>query len=423
MEHIICSHIRGHLDHHSILSRFQHGFRSAHSCVTQLLLTVHDIATMHEKIKQVDIGILDFSKAFDVVPHQRLLNKLGHYGVDGVVRAWISSFLGGRTQKVMVDGTMSEAADVKSGVPQGTVLGPLLFLLFINDLPDEVSPGTVIRLFADDCLVYRPIADINDQLILQHDIDRMMIWADQWGMKFNAAKCNVMRTLGGIHSERFYTMKDQILKEVTHAKYLGVTLSNDLTWSYHIDQVLLKANQKLGFIRRNLRGAPIRSKSIAYFTMVRSSMEYAASIWDPYLQKDINALERVQRRAARWATSQYSNTTSVTGLLQRLNWAPLSLRRRHQKLSLFHSIHTGAVKLNFPRDFGIDYAQRTTRTGSIITADGQTVSHKLHRPVPKRQPLRKSTIVSTIQYWNSLPGEVTALSTSDSFRSALSRLP
>ena len=424
MEHIICSHIRGLLDKPSILSRFQHGFRSGHSCVTQLLLTVYDIATMHDKNKQVDIGILDFSKAFDVVPHQRLLNKLSHYGVDGVIRTWISSFLRGRSQKVVVDGIMSEPADVQSGVTQVTVLGPLLFLLYVNDLPEEVSQGTVIRLFADDCLIYRSINTINDQLILQHDIDRMMIWADQWGMKFNATKCNVMRTLGGIHSERFYTMKNQILKEVSHAKYLGVSLSNDLTWAHHIDQVLLKANQKLGFIRRNLRGAPIRSKSIAYFTMVRSSMEYAAPIWDPYLQKDINALERVQRKAARWATSQYSYTTSVTGLLQNLKWAPLSVRRQHQKLSLFHNIHTGAVKLNFARDFGIEYAQRTTRTGSIFTADGETVSHKLHRPrVPKKPPLRNSTIVSTIPHWNCLPGEVTALSTSDSFRSALSRLP
>jgi hypothetical protein len=191
------------------------------------LLTVHDIASIHDDNTQVDIGILDFSKAFDVVPHQRLLNKLEHYGVDGNIHKWIGSFLRGRTQKVMVDGHMSPAAPVSSGVPQGTVLGPLLFLLFINDLPSLSSQGTRVRLFADDCLIYRPIHDMNDQVILQHDINKLMEWADHWGMSFNASKCNIMRTLGGIHSQRFYHMQGHILQEVTHAKYLGVTLSHD----------------------------------------------------------------------------------------------------------------------------------------------------------------------------------------------------
>ena len=148
MEYIICYHVRDHLDSHSILSPFQHGFRSKHSCETQLLLTVHDIASIHDNNIQVDIGILDFSKAFDVVPHQRLLNKLDHYGINRSIHAWIGSFLGGRSQKVVVDEHKSKPAPVASGVPQGTVLGGLLFLLFINDMPSGVTQGTIICLFA-----------------------------------------------------------------------------------------------------------------------------------------------------------------------------------------------------------------------------------------------------------------------------------
>ena len=130
MEHIICSHIRNHLNIFSILSPFQHGFRSKHSCETKLLLTVHDIASIHDKNTHVDIGILDFSKAFDIVPHQWLLNKLEHYGVTGNIHKGIGSFLRGRLQKVMVDGHMSDPPLVRSGVPQGTILGQLLFFAF-----------------------------------------------------------------------------------------------------------------------------------------------------------------------------------------------------------------------------------------------------------------------------------------------------
>ena len=151
---------------------------------------------------------------------------------------------------------MSDPAPVRSGVPQGTVLGPLPFLLFINDIPSDISSGTSIRLFADDCIIYRPIYGINDQPTLQRDIDKLMDWTDRWVMYFNASKCNVMRTFGGIHSERFYHMKGQILKEVPQANYLGVTLFRDQAWRSHIDSVIAKANQKLGFVKRNLRGAP-----------------------------------------------------------------------------------------------------------------------------------------------------------------------
>lgn len=158
MEHIIVKNILNHLDAHKILVDCQHGFRTKRSCETQLTSFVHDIAKSLHKGSRVDVAIMDFSKAFDKVPHKRLLLKLGHYGIRGSTQRWVEGFLSNRQQRVVVDGVSSAWADVRSGVPQGTVLGPLLFLTYINDLPQcTQSP---IRLFADDCVLYRNIETI-----------------------------------------------------------------------------------------------------------------------------------------------------------------------------------------------------------------------------------------------------------------------
>ena len=212
-----------------------------------------------------------------------------------------------------------------------------------------------------------------------------MDWVEHWDMRFNAAKCNVMRTLGGIHSERFYHMKWQILQEVTYAKYLDVTLSRDQSWRQHIEAVVIKASQNLGFIRRNLRGAPTCSKITAYFTLVCAGLEYAAPVWDPYLCKDIDSIERIQRPAARWVKSQYSYTNSVTSLLKDLRWTPLADWRTNQKLCLLHKIHTGSINLKFG-DFGVSYARRSTRAGSLFTEEGEVVSYKLERSRANKRP-------------------------------------
>ena len=167
-EHIIVSNIMRHLDTNNILTDCQHGFRPRRSCETQLITLVDELVKSLNKGKQHDLAILDFSKAFDRVPHERLLRKLDHHGIRGKTLDWIRAFLTDRTQKVAVEGVASEPIHVKSGVPQGSVLGPILFLVFINDLPASIRSSS--RLFADDCVVYREIRSDNDCQILQDDL-------------------------------------------------------------------------------------------------------------------------------------------------------------------------------------------------------------------------------------------------------------
>ena len=173
LEHIICSHIHKHIDRHGILTAFQHGFRARMSCETQLLVTLHDHLSIRDRGIQIDLAILDFSKAFDTVPHERLLGKLEYYGIQGPILNWTAAFLRGRVQRVVQDGIASDHTTVDSRVHHGTVLGPLLFLIHINDLPQVFTSS--VRLFADDCLLYRPIISQEDQLALQKDLHTIQL--------------------------------------------------------------------------------------------------------------------------------------------------------------------------------------------------------------------------------------------------------
>ena len=179
LEHIVCRHMLKHFERHNILTSLNHGFRAGYSCETQLAVTIEDLTTSFDRGTQTDIAILDFSKAFDTVPHNKLLHKLQAYGICGNLHTWIQSFLCNRHMKVVVEGESSNEVTVDSGVPQGTVLGPLLFLCHINDLPDAVK--SQVRLFADDCLLYREVKSQSDHTILQQDLHNLENWASEWG--------------------------------------------------------------------------------------------------------------------------------------------------------------------------------------------------------------------------------------------------
>ena len=160
-----------HLDHHQIIHENQHGFRLRCSCESQLLLTTDDIVRSMNQSHQVDMAILDFAKAFDKVSHQRLSRKMAYYGIHGTTLYWVMDFLHGRNQQEVIDGETSSPAEVTSGVPQGTVLGPTLFLIYINDIAENIKSN--IRLFADDCVVYRQIDSTQDYVILQEDLNNL----------------------------------------------------------------------------------------------------------------------------------------------------------------------------------------------------------------------------------------------------------
>ncbi|KAI8493409.1 DTW domain-containing protein 2 [Branchiostoma belcheri] len=345
LEHIVHSHMMKHLDTYGILSPAQHGFRKGLSCESQLLLTAQDLAKSIDQNQQVDAAVLDFSKAFDTVPHERLLCKLEHYGISGSLLSWLRAFLTERTQCVVFDGGTSKTVKVTSGVPQGTVLGPLLFLLYINDLPQSVSSH--VRLFADDCLIYRIITKPSDAQGLQSDLDALTGWQNRWLMSFNPSKCHILHITRKRHPILTqYTLCNEILTSVKSHPYLGVHLSDDLRWDTHIKHTTSKAGRVLGVIRRNLTHCPSRVKATCYKALVRPHLEYSATVWDPHTIKGIQAVEAVQRRAARVTLNDYRRTSSVTQMLNDLQWPLLSERRRSARLTTFFKIVHNTVAWN-----------------------------------------------------------------------------
>ena len=220
---------------------------------------------------------MDFSKAFDIVPHNRLLFKLNMYGITGTTHKWLTNFLTMRTQRVVVNGEHSKWTRVKSGVPQGTVMGPLLFLIYLNDLPNNIS--SEVRLYADDCVLYRKMESDNDSKELQRDLDRLYEWQQKWQMRFNAAKCFTLKLYHTKPvSDNVYKLGNSTLEEVQSHLYLGVIISHDLKWGEHVNTIVNKANRVLGVVRRNLHSCPTNLKATAYKSLVRPCLENTCTV-------------------------------------------------------------------------------------------------------------------------------------------------
>ena len=411
MEHIIFSHIMSHIDRHHILIDSQHGFRRGHSTESQLITTINDIAhSMDLDHGQVDAIVLDFSKAFDSVAHKRLLLKLEYYGIREEHLEWIRSWLTERTQSVRVDGELSGAVHVDSGVPQGSVLGPLFFLLYINDISDNTT--SYVKLFADDCLLFRVIRNMQDAIDLQSDLNQLITWSDKWQMNFNASKCHTIHiTRKTKHKVNYqYHMKGTPLLEVPHHPYLGVELDHRLDWNQHVSNITANANKALGFVKRNLSRCSRDIKETAYFTLVRPKLEYATAVWDPYTRNQISDIEMVQRRAARFVMNSYDREASVTSMLNKLGWEDLQTRRQVTRLTTLHKVVHNESPIILPP--GIQFTQRVTR---------QNHARRFIRLSSSQSYYQLSFFPRTIKDWNSLPNNIIDLDNQDQFKSAVQR--
>ena len=231
--------------------------------MSQILSCYNDWCLSRNSSK-VSVIFLDLSKAFDSVPHERLLLKLNRYGIDGQLYLWFRSFLTNRRQRVQIRGSYCEWSPVISGVPQGSILGPIMFLIYVNDIPNIIT--STAKLFADDTKIYRQINKVEDSIALQSDLTALDLWADHWQVKFNPSKCEVMRiTHNRDKSTTRYQVSGTELRNVSNYKDLGVIMANDLTWTKDINETVHKANKFLGLLKRTVGS---KNKDILFFNFV-----------------------------------------------------------------------------------------------------------------------------------------------------------
>ena len=337
-----------------VLSDAQHGFLPRRSCVTNLATYLHHAWTSMSDGCQTDAVYTDFSAAFQSVSHRLLIFKLKNsYHVSGKILDWFGSYLPDREQRVVVNGKSSEWRDVTSGVPEGALLAPLLFALYINDLPMVVNTSQCI-MFADDVKLYHRVRTTSDCEQLQSDLDSLSRWSADWKLRLNASKCFAftlsLKTSPVVHP---YSIGGSVLERVSEVRDLGVILDTKLTFSAHINHTVAKANRALGVLIRSFQtGLPrqkfcMKTLQVTYFANVRSILEYGCVIWGGAARTHVERLKRVQHKFLIWLASRSNNVVahslSYEQLLQTFEMPTLKARRLQYDLVFLRNVYLGQV--------------------------------------------------------------------------------
>ena len=293
-ERVLASKIMDFMETYNKFNTHQHGFRKGRSCLSQLLQHRSEILEGLADGAQVDVIYLDYAKAFDKVDHGILHHKIKAIGVGGKVGIWLYNFLKNRTQQVTVDGALSKVSPVKSGVPQGTVLGPLLFLIMVGDIDKGISSSTLSS-FADDSRLMKMIKRIAETILLQRDLIAVEDWTKENNMSFNYDKFEALRYGMQETNNAPYTINGNPIKELEHVKDLGIWFTNDGSFKYHISQNCITGNKMVGWILRTFDTRDPTYLIPLYKSLVTSRLEYCCQLWSPHSQNEIQQLENVQR--------------------------------------------------------------------------------------------------------------------------------
>ena len=403
-----------HLNANGLVSDSQWGFCPGKSTVTALLSTFHAIFQLLGKGSDVCLIFFDLRKAFDSVPHAALLQHLKDIGLNLHIPQWISSYLCCRKQYGVVDGASSSTTSIPSGVLQGSVLGPLLFLTYINCVADlGFFDGTLISMYADDILLWKPIKCSNDYVYLQTDINNISNCIKSLYLSLNSSKCKyiiVSRKRQPTLPSSGLCLNGEALEHVRSYRYLGILVTETLTWSEHIQQLCSKASRKANWndVQAILLLGKYICSSIHIHNVYRPHLEYAAQLWDPHIKRDIQMSESVQKFACKVCLKCWD--MDYDNMLHCLDLPLLHVRRQHLKLITMFNIINGNIV--FPAGIFNLHQHLSQRNNSSV----------FHRPHSRTNYLYFSYVPNVITVWNTLPVDIRSSSSVSVFKHNLLHL-
>jgi hypothetical protein len=411
LESIIRDHFVEYMILNSLFSDQQYGFVSGRSSTLQLLKVMDEWTSALDEGNSIDCIYMDFMKAFDTVPHKRLLSKLKTYGFTEIMIKWIEEFITGRTQQVRIDGILSDEKVVISGIPQGSVLGPFLFLIYVNDMPDVVRSR--LFLFADDNKVYRVIEkSARDRAILQEDLDELFAWSKIWLMRIHPEKLFGMEIGGNRELPEYdYTVGPMMVRTSNMEKDIGIEIDDKLAFTQHIDTQIKKANSKAGWLRRTFQFLTPKLFRRLYMPVVRSNLEYAVPVWSPHLKTYIDKIEKVQERATKMLPGMKEKTYEER--LKVLNLPTLKYRRlRGDMINAYKMLNGIHEKQLCPlMKMTYDITGRSGRNSLALYQDRCNTNIRKH-----------SFSQRIVAIWNTLPDHVVKAPSVDSFKGRLDKL-
>ena len=409
MERVVYKYMYNHLISNNLIYAKQSGFLTGHSTVYQLIDIYNQIAKSLDSKLSTCIIFCDISKAFDRVWHKGLIFKLQQCGFAGKILHWIKSYLSNRKQKVFVGSSFSDVRLISAGVPQGSVLGPLLFLVYVNDIVEKLL--SISRLFADDTSIAFTSTNTSDiEAIMNQDLQIISDWAKSWQVSFNPNKTEALFICSNSNLVKPNLMFENVpIQFVEHHKHLGLTLSCDGKWHSHIDNLITSSTKILGMMRKIKLSVKRKTLEQLYISFLRPILEYASVVWDGCTQVEKEKIEKVQHEAAR-IVSGLTRSVSLDNLYKEINWSSLSDRRTYQKLLLAYKIKT-----NQTPDYLSDLFPDTI----------ESVPYNLRNPhdftvVNRRTELfSKSFVPSAISLWNKLPNNIKELDSLSKFKHAI----
>ena len=413
MEACLKDNIVDHLSRNKLIKDSQHGFMKRKSCTTNLLHFLEVMTTAHEHQKPMDVVYLDFAKAFDKVPHRWFVEKLKAQSLGGQVLSLIKSWLADRKQRVVLNGQASDWERVHSGVPQGSVLGPLAFVVFINDLDEETSGITITNKFADDTKCGQVIESTSDNLDLQNALDNLVNWADKWGMAYNIKKCKVMH-IGANNDKVKYKMQGTELEVADREKDIGVKVANTLKPSNQCQEAAGRANSVLGQITRAFHYRDRKTFLSLYIQYVRPHLEFAVPAWSPWSIADIQTLEKVQQKVVRMISGLQGKT--YEDKLVELGLLSLQNRRLQYDLTQTFRIIRGFDDVKSEIWFtlvGENPARITRHTSDPLNIVKVTSKSEIRRNFFSQR---------VVEHWNQLPAETKRAKSVAAFKNKISEL-